>query len=116
MKKLSPDTVSDLLEDKNVIVLDVRPLEFARDPAFISGSVHCPLVYLSEHYDEIPKKCKVILTDWAMISSTNAAKFLIAKGYNVLGVLKGGIERWTTESRPVEIRTSTKESFGFNQG
>ncbi len=114
VKKLSPDTVSDMLQKKDFILLDVRPLEFARDPAFIQGAVHCPLVYLNKYYDEISKNCKILLTDWAMISSTNAAKFLIAQGYDVIGVLKGGIERWTIENRPVELRTSTQEeSFGF---
>ena len=113
VKKLSPNTVSTLLKEKNTMVLDVRPLEFARDPAFIAGAVHCPLVYLSEYYEEIPKQCKLILTDWAMISATNAAKFLLAKGYMVIGVLKGGLERWTAENRPVDVRISTGKPFDF---
>lgn len=114
VKKLSPDKVSTMLQEKDFILLDVRPLEFARDPTFIQGAVHCPLVYLSKYYNEIPKNCKIVLTDWAMISSPNAAKFLIAQGYEVIGVLKGGIERWTAENRPVELRKPIKEFFGFS--
>ena len=102
------------MEEGGFIILDIRPLEFARNPAFLPGAVHCPLVYLEQYYREIPRNCKLLLTDWAMISATNAAKFLIAGGYTVLGVLKGGIERWTSENRPVEMRKETKDNpFSF---
>jgi rhodanese-related sulfurtransferase len=113
VKKISPGDFAALLAKKGTFVLDVRPLEFSRNNSFIPGSTHCPLVYLDKYYDEIPPKCDILLVDWAMISSTNAAKFLLSKGYRVKGVLKGGIERWITEQRMVEVRPEEPVPFTF---
>ena len=79
-------------------------MNFKKNTSFIKGSVLCPLVYLSDRYQEIPAGQKIAITDWAMKQAPVAAKFLIAKGYTVAGVLKGGIERWESEKFPVETR------------
>ena len=113
VKKISPQAFAMLAADKKYFILDVRPLEFSRNNSFIPGAVHCPVVYLNKYYKEIPKECEVILSDWAMISATNAAKFLTSKGYRVKGVLKGGIERWIAEKRPVDARPPESDSFSF---
>jgi rhodanese-related sulfurtransferase len=113
IRKISPDSFAALAASNKFFLLDVRPLEFSRNNSFIKGAVHCPLVYLEKYYSEIPKECKIILADYAMISATNAAKFLITKGYNVKGVLKGGIERWISEKKPVEERLPEPVPFSF---
>lgn len=114
VEKISPKQVSNTVTDPAIYVLDVRPLDFSQETAFIQGSFHCPLVYLSDRYIELPKNRKIIITDWAMKQSPSAAKFLIDKGYDVAGVLKGGIERWKAEHLPVEERavTSTLSPLG----
>lgn len=114
VKKISPKTFAVMAASKHYFLLDVRPLEFAGSNAFIKNSTHCPLVYLSGFYHEIPKKCEILLIDWAMISANSAAKFLISKGYTVRGILKGGIERWLDEGRPVELRPEEPVPFSFN--
>ena len=113
VNKISPVSFALLAAAGKYFILDVRPLEFSRNNSFIKESVHCPLVYLDKYYKEIPKNCELILADWAMISATNAAKFLISKGYRVKGVLKGGIERWITEKRPVDARLPESTPFSF---
>ncbi len=113
VRKISPDTFAALAASNRFFVLDVRPLEFSSNNSFIKEAVHCPLVYLEKYYHEIPDNCKIIIADWAMISATNAAKFLISKGYTVKGVLKGGIERWISEKKPVETRSLEPIPFSF---
>jgi len=91
-------------QKKEVFVIDVRPKDFKRDASFIVGSIHCPLLDLTDRYTEFPKDKPLLITDWAMRQSPLAAKYLIGKGFNVLGILKGGIERWKHDKFPVENR------------
>ncbi len=104
--KIAPKELSEALGDSKVYVLDVRPLDFALDNTFVHGSVHCALVHLAERWPEIPRDRKIIITDWAMKQSPSAAKYLIEKGFNVIGILKGGMERWNSEGLPSEERTA----------
>ncbi len=109
VKKLRPDKLEQLLQTQNnLYILDVRPLNFKRNKSFIVNSFFCPLVYLIERYHEIPKDREIIITDWAMKQSPTAAKFLETKGYKIVGVLKGGIERWQVEGKVTEERVIPK--------
>ncbi len=111
--KISPDEFALLRKDDRFFILDVRPLEFSKNNSFIKGSIHCPVIYLKKYYRDIPRNCEILIADWAMLSSTNAAKFLLTKGYKVKGVLKGGIERWISEKRPVVARPPEPVPFAF---
>jgi len=97
------------MKKKDFYILDVRPLDFKLNSAFIEGSFLCPLVFLADRYEEIPRDREIVVTDWAMKQSPIAAKYLQMKGYPIFGVLKGGIERWETENLPVEQRKPTKK-------
>jgi rhodanese-related sulfurtransferase len=101
--------LSEALSDSKVYVLDVRPLDFALDNTFLRGSVHFALVQLAERWAEIPRDRNIIITDWAMKQSPSAAKYLIEKGFNVIGILKGGMERWNSEGLPAEERAAMSE-------
>lgn len=71
-----------------------------------------PILTITTRLAEIPRDQPIILTDWTMRQSPLAAKFLIANNYdNVLGVLKGGVIRWTEEGFPVELRNLTLEDI-----
>lgn len=109
VKKIQPQKLARLMKEKDFYFLDVRPLDFKLNSAFIKGSFLCPLVFLADRYQEIPKKKPIIVTDWAMKQSTIAAKYLSMKGYPIFGVLKGGIERWEQEKLPVEQRKPTNK-------
>lgn len=110
VKKIPPKDLANRMRNENLFILDVRPLNFTRNTSFIKGSILCPLVFLEAQYREIPMEQSIVITDWAMKQSPVAAKFLIAKGYQVVGVLKGGIERWESEKLPVEGRKPLTES------
>ena len=55
--------------------------------------------------NDLPKNKKVIICDWKMQQSPLAAKYLIANGFNVIGVLRGGTMRWSDEEFPTETRS-----------
>jgi rhodanese-related sulfurtransferase len=107
VKKLPPTRFKKLLERQDLYILDVRPLNFQRDTSFIEGAHLCPLVYLTDRYPEIPKNQRIVITDWAMKQSPTAAKFLTVNGFQIVGVLKGGMERWKSENLPYQEREPT---------
>lgn len=104
VKKISPEKVEQLIQSENPFILDVRPKNFSLNNQFIKGAYHIPLLFLMDRSAKIPKDRKIIVTDWAMKQSTIATKYLVTNGFNVIGVLKGGIERWNAENRPVDRR------------
>ncbi len=110
VKRISPKKLEKMLATEDIYVLDVRPLNFKKNTSFIKGSHLLPLLFLEDRYKEIPKGRPIVLTDWAMKQSPVAAKFLTTKGYNVLGVLRGGLERWEADHLPVEQREPTMEA------
>jgi rhodanese-related sulfurtransferase len=114
VRKLSPQKFKKFVEEKHPYILDVRPLRFERDASFIKGSRHCPLVFLADNYQEIPKGADIVITDWAMKQSITAAKFLIHKGFPIKAVLKGGMERWKDIDYPVEQRTPADKIESLN--
>jgi len=109
VRKLSPLRLQDTLAVDSVYVLDVRPLWWDETDAVIAGSQFMPLVELHERYLELPKDRDIVIIDGAMMQSPSAARYLIAKGYSVVGVLKGGILRWEHEGLPVAHRKAVGE-------
>jgi len=102
-KKLKPKQVYTLLANQDILIIDVRPKNFVKGPEYIAGSINFPILTITKRLHEIPKDRPIILTDWTMRQSPLAAKFLMANGFdNILGVLKGGLIRWTEEGFPIE--------------
>jgi rhodanese-related sulfurtransferase len=109
VKKLSPEKVLAHIKNNKILIIDVRPQNFKKSNSFIHGAVHIPLLNFMAKLPEINIEKNIILTDWAMKQAPTAAKYLSKHGYKVIGVLKGGIERWTVEKRPVEKRPVEKK-------
>ena len=110
VRKLSPLRLQDILAvDSSVYILDVRPLWWAETDAVIAASRFIPLVELHQRYGELPEGRDIVIIDGAMMQAPSAARYLISKGYPVLGVLKGGILRWEHEGFPVEHRKAVDE-------
>jgi rhodanese-related sulfurtransferase len=107
--KLSPPRVQEILAEASPFVLDVRPLWWDASRAVLPRSHFIPLVELDRRYRELPRDREIVIVDGAMMQAPSAARFLIAKGYSVLGVLKGGILRWEYEGLPAEYREAADE-------
>lgn len=101
VKKLSPQKVSQLLRDKEILVLDVRPAWWHSKQAIQADTLFMPLAQLSERYLELSSHRPLVISDGLMKQSPSAARFLMEKGFLVLGVLKGGITRWEKEGYPL---------------
>jgi rhodanese-related sulfurtransferase len=97
--------VVELLKQPGVFLIDVRPQDYTKGPEFIKGAHHCPLLHLGDRINTLPKDKRIIVTDWRMQQSLLAAKYLMANGFKVIGVIRGGTMRWSSENLPVETRT-----------
>lgn len=106
VRKLSPREVAALLDTQKPFVLDVRPIEFGVNQSYIRGAEHCPLIDLVARINDFPREQPLLITDAFMKQSPIAAIYLIKNNYHVLGVLKGGMERWVMEKMPSEERPS----------
>ena len=106
VKMIPPKTFNVLLNGEKICHLDVRPQNYKRNRFFIKDSIICPLMDLETFFPNIEKDRFILVSDVAMQQSISAAKFLIKNKYSVIGVLKGGIERWMSERYPVEKRGS----------
>ncbi len=93
--------------DSSLYVLDVRPIDCNLEKIFIKDTHICPMVYLADWHKNIPKDAGIVISDWTNKKSILAAKFLSNLGYNVIGVLKGGIVRWRDEKLPLEYRETS---------
>ncbi|KPA16381.1 rhodanese domain-containing protein [Candidatus Magnetomorum sp. HK-1] len=107
IKKISPKKMSKIIKQKNPFIVDVRPDDFIKD-SYIKDSVHCQTLNLVEASKKFPKDRPLLVVDWAMKQSPIAAQYLKLSAFDVLGILKGGVERWKSEGFPVEIRKHTK--------
>ncbi len=102
-KKIPPADFKTVLDQKGPYILDVSPIDFGtRHFSFMKGSVSCPLMFMDLCYEKIPKDREIVILDQAMKQSPVAAKFLTTKGYHVIGVLTGGIDRWEGEGFEVQ--------------
>ncbi len=101
VSKIPPQKLQKLMAENDFYILDVCPRDFIEKASFIEGSFFCPLVHLDKWHTKIPRDRPIIVTDWNMRQSVIAAKFLSNKGYQIYGVLKGGIKRWKSDNLPV---------------
>lgn len=105
------------LAEKNprVFILDAQPsltdLErlhagnknpFAKKIKGTSATI--PVVELDRKLAKIPKDREILIFDTFMKQAPIAAKYLKFQGFKVVGVLKGGINRWIEEGLPVVNR------------
>jgi len=101
VKKLRVNKVSELIDNKNAFVLDVRPLALDGTQSYIFDSLHIPLLHVQDNLAFIPSDRPIIVVDAFMKQSISAAKFLTKHGYRVAGVLRGGMNKWKKASMPV---------------
>ena len=101
-KKLSTAEVEELLKTEEPFILDVRPVSFSHCTKFLKNTFHLPLLVLADNLENIPRDRKILITDSAAKQAQLAYKFLLKNGFQVLGVLRGGLEVWSSEGRMVE--------------
>ncbi len=73
-------------------VLDVRPDWLASPQWFLPGSVQIPTYALDRLLDTLPRNRPILIADVAMRQSVVVGKYLIHKGFDVRGVVRGGLQ------------------------
>jgi rhodanese-related sulfurtransferase len=110
IKKISPSKAYALIKKHNPLIVDVRPEDFIKD-SYIIGSIHCQTLEIDEISKKLPKDKKILVVDWAMKQAPIVAQYLKLNGFNILGVLKGGVERWVSEGLPVDNQSKDQQSL-----
>lgn len=109
-------TVEDLLESfdsaDRPILLDVRVVE-EYELGFLEGAVHIPLADLEGRMDALPRDHHILAYCSCPAEETSlmAAKMLQEAGFEDVGVLVGGFERWKALGGKVAAKTSWEEMF-----
>lgn len=120
VKKLRTYETMDIIEKQQAFILDVRPFWWHGTKNYIAQSLNLPLLELDKHLDALPKDRPIILTDGFMKQSVSAAKYLIYKGFDVAGVMRGGMSRWEKSGMPVvkkeDIQSLNPETGEFSMG
>ncbi len=110
-------TLADRLHGGSITVVDVRgPDEFEGGLGHIASALNLPLGELPERLIEIraSRDRSVILVCKTDKRSAAAATMLSDAGFRDVSVLRGGMEQWNRDGRPVEIGESERERTGPN--
>ena len=98
--QLTPQRVSDLAENGEVQVVDVR-LDEEWNAGHIKGAAHIPLDSLSSRAGEIDRSKAVVLYCRSGDRSSGAADALAASGWEVTS-MEGGLLAWVEKGLPLE--------------
>ena len=99
--EVQPSELSARLGSGEATLIDVRnPDEW--EAGHIAGTPNIPLGLLIDRLDEVPREKPIVLHCRTGARSAIAASLLRAAGVEDVSNLRGGIERWTAESYPVE--------------
>ena len=99
IRQYSPGEVRQRLNDRNVVLLDVRT-EPERRAQLIRGSLHLPLQQLDRRVQELEgyRSKEIICYCRSGNRSLSAALLLRKRGFNA-GNLKGGLAQWNLATR-----------------
>ena len=64
--------------------------------------IHIPFDQIEARLDEIPKDKKVVVICLKGKRSPTAIRYLTAKGFSNLVSVKGGLQQWILEGKPVK--------------
>lgn len=106
---LEPEALATALHEKpDLIVVDVRsPQEFSGPTGHIQGARNIPVeqIVASPSHPGLPREHPIVIVCLTDKRSEKAAKALRAAGLDQIFVLRGGMQKWNAEHRPVEQAT-----------
>jgi rhodanese-related sulfurtransferase len=114
--KLEPISCQDLLrklKEKNVLILDVRPLE-EYEEGHIAGARSIPLAELKKRLKEIPKKKQIVAYCRGpyCVFADEAISFLASRGYHAVR-LREGFPEW--KSQRLAVATGPDSRAGLDR-
>ena len=98
-KQISAVEASKLQNDESVVLLDVREAS-ERSICKIETALHIPLGEIPARCHTLPKDKTIIVFCHHGMRSQRAQEFLLARGFDTVINLVGGIHAWVTEVNP----------------
>jgi rhodanese-related sulfurtransferase len=89
--------------DPNIVFLDVREhseLEICR----IEGTLHIPMGEIPERTDSLPRDKSIIVVCHHGMRSAQVQRYLLARGFEEVINLTGGIHAWAIDVEPEMAR------------
>lgn len=102
VKKLTPGDATRLINSEEALVIDVRSdSEFKK--GHIVNAVHVPHSYLNDHLSKLEKHRDkpVILACRTGSDSARAGSVLVARGFEKVYAISGGILGWESANLPL---------------
>jgi len=99
---LDPLQVEELLQGPGVLIVDLREEEIYRQ-GHIRGCLHVPFAQLTQRFQAPDPKARraLVLVDETDALSHRALRILLARGFEWVYVLKGGMRAWREANRPM---------------
>lgn len=95
-EEISPQILSEILNEENVFLLDVRePYEY--EIAKIESAVLIPLEQIPSQIKKLPKDKKIVVMCHHGARSKRAMDFLLENGFNTVYNLEGGIDKYALD-------------------
>jgi rhodanese-related sulfurtransferase len=98
-KEISAEAAAKLRDETDVLFLDVREADELAICA-IEGARHIPMMEVPERLTEIPKAGKVVVFCHHGMRSMKVMQFFMARGYEDVINLRGGIDAWAVSVDP----------------
>ncbi|WP_243304407.1 rhodanese-like domain-containing protein [Geothrix oryzisoli] len=99
---LDPLQVEELLQGPGVLIVDLRDEGIYRR-GHIRGCLHVPFAQLTQRFQAPDPKARraLVLVDETDALSHRALTILLARGFEWVYVLKGGMRAWRDANRPM---------------
>ena len=103
IEQVSTTDLAVMLDNDDVILVDIN-LEEDAHKFYIDHAkrLHIPLDELNVSLPQLPKDKKIVIICLKGKRSPTAVKYLIGQGYTDVVMVKGGVQKWVLECRPVK--------------
>lgn len=94
-KQISHIEAEQLMQDREVIVADVRDEETYQQ-AHIKNAIHLSMMMMQEYCETADKTKPILVYCYHGVSSQSVAQHLVEQGFTEVYSLVGGFEMWKT--------------------
>ncbi|CAC9536520.1 Rhodanese-related sulfurtransferase [uncultured Gammaproteobacteria bacterium] len=93
-----------LMDEKNLIILDVREVKERKKEGYIENAVHIPLSQVKNKLDTLDNSKKVLVYCRSGSRSAHISGLLTRNGFEQVYNLKGGILAWKKANLPIKAK------------
>ena len=103
MRELSPEQAASLRREANAQFIDVRE-PWEHELCHIDGDLHIPMGEIPARLADIPQDRPLVVVCHHGMRSYQVAEFLLARGFQDVSNLNGGIDAWALSVDPALAR------------